>query len=92
MSFLIGLNDSFAQIRGQILLSDPLPPIGNDFSLVIQEEAQREIVVNHIPSLNSNNIWPLLSILQPRTLLMIRVEIPRKRDLNVLIAACWVIQ
>ncbi|KAG4953895.1 hypothetical protein JHK82_039509 [Glycine max] len=39
-----------------ILLSDPLPPIGNVFSLVIQEEAQREIVVNHIPSLNSNNM------------------------------------
>jgi len=56
MSFLIGLNDSFAQIWGQILLSDPLPPIGNVFSLVIQEEAQREIVVNHIPSLNSNNM------------------------------------
>ncbi|XP_006586496.1 uncharacterized protein [Glycine max] len=35
MSFLMGLNDSFAQIQGQILLSDPLPPIGNVFSLVI---------------------------------------------------------
>ena len=52
----MGLNNCFAQIRGQILLSDPLPPIGNVFSLVIQEEAQREIVVNHIPSLNSNNM------------------------------------
>ena len=56
MSFLMGLNDSFAQIRGQILLSDPFPPVGNVFSLVIQEEAQREIIVNHIPSLNSNNM------------------------------------
>ena len=56
MSFLMGLNDSFAQVRGQILLSDPLPPIGNVFSLVIQEEAQREIVVNHIPYLNSNTM------------------------------------
>lgn len=56
MSFLMGLNDSFAQVWGQILLSDPLPPIGNVFSLVIQEEAQREIAVNHIPSLNSNTM------------------------------------
>ena len=56
MSFLMGLNDSFAQIWGQILLFDPLPPIGNVFSLVIQEEAQREIAVNHIPSLNSNTM------------------------------------
>ncbi|KHN46305.1 hypothetical protein glysoja_045316, partial [Glycine soja] len=56
MSFLMGLNDNFAQVQGQILLSDPLPPIGNVFSLVIQEEAQREIVVNHIPYLNSNTM------------------------------------
>nr|KYP50494.1 hypothetical protein KK1_027746 [Cajanus cajan] len=45
MSFLMGLNDSFSQIRGQILLSDPLPSIGNVFSLILQEEAQREIIV-----------------------------------------------
>ena len=38
MSFLIGLNDSFAQIRGQLLLLDPLPPINKVFSLVSQEE------------------------------------------------------
>ena len=51
-----GLNKSFAQVRGQILLSDPLPSIGNVFSLVIQEEAQREIVGNHIPSPKSNTM------------------------------------
>nr|KYP31170.1 hypothetical protein KK1_048775 [Cajanus cajan] len=45
MSFLMGLNDYFSQIRGQILLSDPLPSIGNVFSLILQEEAQREIIV-----------------------------------------------
>ena len=56
MSFLMGLNDNFAQDQGQILLYDPLPPIGNVFSLVLQEKAQREIVVNHLPSLNSNTM------------------------------------
>ncbi|XP_020208673.1 uncharacterized protein LOC109793619, partial [Cajanus cajan] len=58
MSFLMGLNDSFSQIRGQILLSDPLPPIGNVFSLVLQEETQREIgtAVTHTPSINSDNM------------------------------------
>nr|KYP68907.1 Retrovirus-related Pol polyprotein from transposon TNT 1-94 [Cajanus cajan] len=45
MSFLMGINDSFSQTRGQILLSDPLPSIGNVFSLILQEEAQREIIV-----------------------------------------------
>ncbi|KAJ1396108.1 Gag-polypeptide of LTR copia-type [Sesbania bispinosa] len=57
MSFLMGLNDSFSQIRGQILLSDPLPSIGNVFSLVLQEEAQLEIVATHSSSTgNSENI------------------------------------
>jgi len=41
--FLMGLNESFANIRGQILLVDPLPPINKVFSLVIQEERQREL-------------------------------------------------
>lgn len=27
MIFLMGLNDSYAHVRGQILLMDPLPPI-----------------------------------------------------------------
>ena len=44
MTFLIALHDSFSQIRGQILLSDPLPPISNVFSLILQEEFQREII------------------------------------------------
>nr|KYP63970.1 hypothetical protein KK1_018557 [Cajanus cajan] len=57
MSFLMGLNDSFSQIRGQNLLSDPLPSIGNVFFLVLQDEAQREIVVtSSLPVVNSDNI------------------------------------
>jgi hypothetical protein len=43
--FLMGLDDSFAHIRGQILLNDPLPPINKVFSLIIQEERQKEISV-----------------------------------------------
>ncbi|XP_068638505.1 uncharacterized protein [Aristolochia californica] len=41
MSFLMGLDDSFSQVRGQLLLMDPMPPINRVFSLVIQEEQQR---------------------------------------------------
>jgi hypothetical protein len=36
--FLMGLNDSFSNIRGQILLLEPLLPINKVFSLVLQEE------------------------------------------------------
>ena len=43
MTFLMGLNESYAQIRAQILLIDPLPPINKVFSLIIQEERQRSI-------------------------------------------------
>ncbi|XP_073317219.1 uncharacterized protein [Primulina huaijiensis] len=43
MQFLIGLNESYGQIRAQILLVDPLPVITKVFSLVVQEERQRSI-------------------------------------------------
>lgn len=45
MTFLMGLNDSFAQVRSQILLLDTRLPINRVFSLVIQEERQRAIGV-----------------------------------------------
>ncbi|XP_073287721.1 uncharacterized protein [Primulina huaijiensis] len=41
LTFLLGLNESFTQIRGQLLLLDPLPPINKEFSLVLQEERQQ---------------------------------------------------
>ncbi|KAL5571608.1 hypothetical protein UlMin_021205 [Ulmus minor] len=40
LQFLMGLNESFSQIRAQILMSDSLPSINKVFSLVIQEERQ----------------------------------------------------
>ena len=42
----MGLNGSFSAIRAQILLTDPLPPLNKVFSLIIQEEKQREITVS----------------------------------------------
>ena len=43
MSFLMGLNESFAQVKGQLLLLDPIPPINKVFSLVFQEERRRTV-------------------------------------------------
>ncbi|KZV30418.1 hypothetical protein F511_13002, partial [Dorcoceras hygrometricum] len=43
MRFLMGLNDSCAQIRAQILLMNPLPTISKIFSLAVQKERQRSI-------------------------------------------------
>lgn len=43
MQFLMGLNESYSQIRWQILLIDPLPSINMVYSLLIQDESQRLI-------------------------------------------------
>nr|KYP33949.1 Retrovirus-related Pol polyprotein from transposon TNT 1-94 [Cajanus cajan] len=51
MLFLMGLNEGYSHIRGQILLMDPIPPIEKGFSLVLQEEKQQEL---GIPT-NSND-------------------------------------
>uniref|UniRef100_A0A2N9FPS4 Retrotransposon Copia-like N-terminal domain-containing protein n=1 Tax=Fagus sylvatica TaxID=28930 RepID=A0A2N9FPS4_FAGSY len=45
MQFLMGLNDSFVNVRAQILMMEPLPAMNKVFSLVVQEERQRGIGV-----------------------------------------------
>lgn len=44
MMFLMGLIKKFSHIRDQILMVEPLPSITKIYSLIIQEEKQREIV------------------------------------------------
>ncbi|KAL5832253.1 hypothetical protein ACOSQ4_017607 [Xanthoceras sorbifolium] len=51
MQFLMGLNESYTSVRGQILLMDPLPSINKVFALVVQEERQRDISTT-VPLLN----------------------------------------
>jgi hypothetical protein len=48
MQFLMGLNDSFPIVRAQILLTNPLLSINKVFSLIVQEERQREITINSL--------------------------------------------
>ena len=45
MQFLMGLNDTYSAIRGQILLMNPLPSIRQAYSSVCQEEKQRFLSV-----------------------------------------------
>lgn len=58
LQFLMGLNDSFSNARGQILMMNPLPSTPQAYSLVKQEEKQR---IGHNVNLtmsfmaNSNN-------------------------------------
>ncbi|KAF8411394.1 hypothetical protein HHK36_003943 [Tetracentron sinense] len=62
--FLMGLNESFSHIRGQILLIDPLPPMNKVFSLVLQEERQRTISVSST-SFNQNTTALLTKVAPP---------------------------
>ena len=39
----MGLNDDYNSVRGNILMMNPLPSIGQVYSMLIQEEKQREI-------------------------------------------------
>lgn len=45
MQFLEGLNDGFSAIRSQILLQEPLPSVNKIYSLMLQEERQRLLVI-----------------------------------------------
>lgn len=49
-SFLMRLNESLDQVRGQILLMEPLPPINKVFSLVQNDEKQRGEELLPLPS------------------------------------------
>ncbi|KAG6729697.1 hypothetical protein I3842_01G043000 [Carya illinoinensis] len=47
--FLMGLNDSFDSIRGQIILMTPMPSLDRIFSLFLQEKRQREACALLLP-------------------------------------------
>ncbi|PHT72711.1 hypothetical protein T459_23496 [Capsicum annuum] len=43
IKFLMGLNDAYAQERGNILMMNPLPTIDHAYSLLLQDENKREV-------------------------------------------------
>lgn len=49
MKFLMGLNETCAAIRGQILLMDPLLTVNKAHSLILQDERQRAISKGSAP-------------------------------------------
>ena len=53
IQLLMGLNDSYKILRGQILMMKPLPSISTAYSLIIQEEQQRG-VSNNSPNLTDS--------------------------------------
>lgn len=53
LQFLMGLNESFANVRGQILLLESIPSINWVFSLIQQEEKQRSVGLKTNPIVES---------------------------------------
>lgn len=45
--FLMGLNDQFTVVRGQILLMNPVPDISQAYYMLLQEENQREFTTHN---------------------------------------------
>lgn len=54
LQFLMGLNDSYSQIRSQILIMNPLPSIGQAFAMISQEESHRSLMNVSSPVLEPN--------------------------------------
>nr|XP_016504345.1 PREDICTED: uncharacterized protein LOC107822325 [Nicotiana tabacum] len=54
IQFLMGLNETYTIVRDSILMMNPLPSIARAFSLLIQEERQREIKPNNHLALESS--------------------------------------
>ena len=53
MQFLNGLNESYYQVRTQILMMDPVPSIDRAISFAIQEERQKSLGFNVSPSIET---------------------------------------
>ncbi|XP_075074520.1 uncharacterized protein LOC142162108 [Nicotiana tabacum] len=49
IQFLMGLNDIYSAVRSNILMLTPLPSVNQAYSLLIQDEKQREIHVAQYP-------------------------------------------
>jgi len=46
IQFLMGLNESYTAVRGNILMMTPLPSLSEIYSLLVQEERQRQVSTN----------------------------------------------
>ncbi|XP_074323590.1 uncharacterized protein LOC141660503 [Apium graveolens] len=51
--FLMGLNEHFTSIRGQILLMNPLTELSHAYAMILQEENQRESA-SHVSIIHEN--------------------------------------
>lgn len=60
LQFLIGLNESYIGVCGQILMMDPFPSLTKVFNLATQEEMQR-MVRNTPPLMSKTMVYSLIA-------------------------------
>ncbi|KAL5721828.1 hypothetical protein ACHQM5_005423 [Ranunculus cassubicifolius] len=77
--FLMGLNESYNSIRGEILLMDPLPTVNKAYAFVLQEEKQRSMSMNSTNVVDSTAFAVLSGSRNGRTNSNNRSYIPRRR-------------
>lgn len=58
IQFLMGLNDSYDQLRSQILVLEPLPIVNKAYSMALKVEKQREV---HINFSNSSSVFAMFA-------------------------------
>ncbi|XP_069143593.1 uncharacterized protein [Solanum lycopersicum] len=56
IQFLMGLNEAYTAVRGSILMMNPLPSLTQAFSLLVQDERQREIKPGNQLSIASTSL------------------------------------
>nr|XP_019068965.1 uncharacterized protein LOC109120058 [Solanum lycopersicum] len=56
IQFLMGLNEVYTIVRGSILMMNPLPTMSQTFSILVQEEKQREIKPHSRVHLDSTSL------------------------------------
>ncbi|XP_070007858.1 uncharacterized protein [Nicotiana sylvestris] len=65
IQFLMGLNEVYTIVQGSILMMKPLPSMAQAFSLLIQEEKQREFKPNSQLNLDSTSLHVNASLQHP---------------------------
>nr|XP_009602511.1 uncharacterized protein LOC104097618 [Nicotiana tomentosiformis] len=56
IQFLMGLNEVYTIVRGNILMMNPLPSLAQAFAILIQEEKQREMKSNNQLMIDSSSL------------------------------------
>ena len=75
MQFLMGLNESYSAIHGQILLMNPLPSVRQAYSSVCQEEKQRLLSATHTAAYSNSSVAMAVRSNHPPTLASLRMHL-----------------